>query len=219
MTRPVHPPHRIGFAIAGPLTRFVQQDAADLRGCARFLYLETLACVTPDVLNELAAIQTSHDPALRDWLQRWWLVSSDPADDWCMAHARGTRRAWLNDPTPRVWHDRDDVSGEIVSGRRRKQADRWLLSPAHLVWLARVQTGESYSNIARTPAADLCAAFPPRRATPSETVESWSWPPTGATVSTVHAAVARLATAIRLQRRPTKRGRAARTTPNTRARR
>ena len=222
MTRPEHPPHRLGFPIDGPLTRLVQQKPADLRDSARRRYLETLAHIRPNVLNELAKIQTSYDPALREWLQHWWLVSSDPADDWGAAYALATWWLIRYHPNHRVWADRYDGihgTGELVSGRRRTQAPRPLVKPAHLVWLARLQTGDSYSNIAKTPAKHLRAAFPPRSSKPSETVASWTWPPDGARVSTIHEAVATLAKTLRLQLRPTPRGRARTgTTPNTRER-
>ena len=73
MTKPKHPPHRVGFALEGcvtfdgdpvPLTRLVAQDKEDLREAARWIYLQVVARVSPDTLaHSLAQIPAMTAPS------------------------------------------------------------------------------------------------------------------------------------------------------------
>ncbi len=207
MTRPKHPPHRVGFSLddhlddGTPWTHVISQDEASLRDSARWIYLQTLARVHPRMLRMTAI--AFDDPALSRWLEAWGLVSSDPHDDWCRAYASATLRAWERYPTsPRVWYDRDDVEGEKVpddDDGPRPQAERPRIVPAHVVWLARYQTGESYSKIARTRS---------HRVDVIDRSLSWTWPASSdKRVETVRKACIRLAALLRLELRASRRGR------------
>jgi len=201
-----HSPHRLGFHIPHHLRRFVSQTPEDLCEHARWLYLETITSVAPAAINELRS-----NPALvydaaqvQEWCERYGLVSTERFDNWPRAYARGSVRAWLvYSAASHVWSDRDDVVGEIVPprGHRRHHSPRRTLSPAHLVWLARYQSGETFSGIARTP-----TRFVP---TPAQTskYQPWTWTQSGADVQTIRRACIAIAGLIRLKLRKCQRGR------------
>ena len=214
MTKSKHLPHRVGFSLEGqtridgakvPLTHFYSQDEGEIRAAARWIYLEALARVRPRALEELAGLAPGDSEALAAWQQAYGLVSSDTRDRWCRAHAVATLRVWQEYQTDRrVWADRDDVVGELVPShgrRRRPQAERRRIVPAHMTWLVHYQTGESYSEISRTRTKHLRALDRKR---------SWTWPASSANrVSTVRDACIHLASWLRLELRRSGRGRPA----------
>lgn len=161
---------------------------ADVRAFAQWVFLQLLQAEHPAVVRELASMteaeaalasveQSANTPAaLRAWAARWHLT-----DDWCLAHAEATLRAFRWRPLAvRVWHDRDDVGGFLPGDHPVAAAPRPLKHGDHFRWLARYQSGASYHTIAAA---------------------------TGADVKTVHEACASAAAVIGLTLRPARRGR------------
>jgi hypothetical protein len=213
MTKPKHPPHRLGHDLAGkhvqfdgkpiPLSHLVRQNEDDLRDYARWIYLHTLSCVSATVLEELGTISEDDESALLNWQIKHGLKSDDPRDDWCIAYARSTIRFWRRYPNePRAWCDRDDRSGELVPANarsRRRQAKRPRVSPAHFVWLARFQLGATYSDISKARSAHVRSL---------DSSGSWAWPNSSRDrVSTIRQACIALGKRLRLRMRETALGR------------
>jgi hypothetical protein len=188
VTKPRHPAHLVGFS-------GIQDRTADtVREHGRYLYLTALAKVCGDVLVTLEAVPAERlrtidrelenpDPTkLREWAGRWGLNA-----EWCLAPARSTWAMWRLRPNMKhtYWCPRDDGRGRLYKPRPGRQADQVSVSPAHLVWLARFQTGEAYASISadRTRGMDIWPAS-----------GSWSWPESSRkNVSTVREACIALA--------------------------
>jgi hypothetical protein len=150
-----------------------------IRREARWGYLQALSRECRDVLATLRTIPPDDEAALLEWASRWGLVSSDPADDWAIAHARATRRLCAQYSIT-CWFDRDDLSGfqcpddlsEVpLESRPLRHAD-------HFRWLARFQCGAGWAKVEP-----------------------------GTPIKTVRDAVTSLAANLLLQLRPTRRGR------------
>lgn len=151
LTKAKHPPHRLGFADDPYRT------TADVVEFARWVFLQLVVRLKPDVLEQLRAIAPARAPgsestheepdpaALKDWA-----TTSHLRAPWCLAYARASWRSWRRWPTSALaWSERDDLEGEQVP-RRSRRAPRPLKNPAHFTWLVKFQVLEqSYSRIAR----------------------------------------------------------------------
>ena len=174
---------RLGFPVdAYGRTRTDARDGEwsdSIRREARWGYLAVLAEECPSVLTTLREVPEDDGLAHQSWAARWGLVSADRADNWTIAHALATMRQCA---IYRVtcWFDRDDITGVFVpdEGPPIPAESRPLRHGEHFVWLAKFQTGTGWKHIA--PYADT---------------------------KTVRDAVTSLAAQLRLQLRPTRRGR------------
>jgi hypothetical protein len=128
---------RLGFSEQRDRTR------ADVRAFARWVFLHVVADINPEVLASLEDVTADDAVSLSAWAQRWHL-----SDDWCLAYARATVRAWRTWPTlPRCWMDRDD-DGELYQPRPGRHTPRPKKKAEHFRWLVAYQVlGQPY----RTP--------------------------------------------------------------------
>ena len=173
MTAPKYRGRRIGFGGDDART------GDDVRAFGRWVYLQVIADEMPDVLVSLGAVPgaSAPDPAsLASWAARWHLT-----DDWCLAYAVATWRAWRRWKGPRVWHDGDDGAGWLVADHATPPALRPLRHGDHWRWLVRYQVG-----------GQSCACIAAAAGTSSPVV---------------HEAIRRAADLIGLTRRPALRGR------------
>jgi hypothetical protein len=134
----------LGFESADVHDRTVD----DVQAFARWVFLnDFVRRIKPKVLSSLAEVPCDRvleqiepdepDPgALVAWAQSWQLT-----DDWCLAYARATYRAWRHHPTlsGRVWCPRDDESGALYQPRPGRQAPREQKDPEHFNWLVAYQ--------------------------------------------------------------------------------
>jgi hypothetical protein len=183
MSRPTRGHRRVGFPLdiyGRPRSKARSGDwSQSVRREARWAYLQVLAHTNPNVLESLPP--PGDETALTAWVHQWGLMSTDPADEWGLAHARATQRNLKQyQPRKRCWFDRDDVAGVQCYGTHPLES-RPLRDAEHFKWLARFQCGAPWGRVTST-AADL---------------------------KTVRGAVAALADRLGLQLRPTRRGRPA----------
>ena len=180
-----HDDRRIGFSI----DRFGRKrsDRRDgewsegVRAEGQWAYLLVLARERPAVLTSLLDVMHGDDGGLRAWAAHWGLESSDPEDDWTLAHARATVKHCTHYGVI-LWFDRDDKAGCLVPENLDAVPveSRPLRHGEHFVWLAKFQLGERWNQVSP--------------GTPAQTVQE---------------AARTLAHHIRLQLRPTRRGRPA----------
>ncbi len=125
-------------------------DGDDLREIARWIFLETIADLEPDVLATLRAL--SPDAPLEAWAAPWGL-----ADRWCLAYAAATRARLQRWPDrPACWYEPDGLSGKLIPDES-EAIDPRLKDPQHFRWLVRFQVqGRSYLALSRAvPAASV----------------------------------------------------------------
>jgi hypothetical protein len=159
MTRRKGESRRVGFTIdqyGHPVSDARGGEWSDeARTFGRWAYLHILSRLRADVLTTLAELPYDEfgdvdADALRDWLERWKLMSTDPQDEWGAAYARGTLHGWRQYPTVRGrgWFDRDDTTGTLCP-EHPPQGSRPLKDGRHFEWLAQFQTGQDWAQIGR----------------------------------------------------------------------
>ena len=179
MSKPKYSARRLGFAAdeqgrPRSLSRNgIWTDA--IRHEARWTYLQVVARDFPAVLTSLRDLPNDDDLPL--WAATRGLLSTDPNDEWGLAHAQATRAALAKyQPAAVCWFDRNDLTGTLCDDHAPGES-RPLKHDTHFVWLARFQSGIGWKAIA-----------------------------TDADIKTIREAV-RLAQQLRLRLRDTRRGR------------
>lgn len=138
MTRRKHESRRLGFG------EDHYRSANDIQEFARWIFLQTVARVEPQVLTTLDAIRAGADGGperveLDLWAERWNLTAA-----WCRAYAENTWRMWRTlKGCPRCWFDRAGLAGELVSNKNIEPPPRPLKNPLHFEWLARLQLSDA----------------------------------------------------------------------------
>jgi hypothetical protein len=197
MTRPKHPPHRLGFIGPGH-----DRSQKDIQASARGIWFHTVAHLEPAVLATLGTVPADtvcglelddpNEQALAAWAAGWHLSA-----DWCVAAARATWRLWRRYPGAQrgYWAPRDDLKGKRYRPRPGRQALRPLKKSEHFAWLAAFQvlgldldqiTGDC--GVARLKARPTSLQIPPSRDAAADAIRT-------------------LATLLDLPLRPTRRGR------------
>jgi hypothetical protein len=142
------------------------------RDAARLAYLVRLTRLRPAVLWDLRRLYNDAEARpdatvdLEVWATKYGLRGED---DWPIAYAKATLAGWRDYASPNAWFDRDDhpaswapdnarpVIGPLLGLRLRPGEDAAAIDP--LTWTARIQLGDSYTQIARDVGRDRASVW------------------------------------------------------------